>query len=86
MVRVTTGIVWIKLQKAFWARDPCTIAFVAVPARALAARQSPHSDAAFDPVENPLNVLPQLGHVDMLEAFRSSVCSIHWKAKKPVTS
>jgi hypothetical protein len=36
---------------------------------ALAVRHSRHSEATFDPIDKPLNDLPQLGHVGMLDRF-----------------
>jgi hypothetical protein len=45
------------------------------------ARQSRHSAATPDPIENPLNDLPQLGHVGMLKRFAPRVARFAGKRK-----
>jgi len=54
---------------------------VLAPAAALAARHSRHSEATFDPIENPLNDLPQLGQVGMLERFAPRLARFAGKRK-----
>jgi hypothetical protein len=44
-------------------------------------RHPRHSEATFDPIDKPLNDLPQLGHVGILESFAPRLARFAGKRK-----